>query len=121
VRYVFVDGNFYKIEVKDEKKDTKATAKGTWNYTSENPQDKSGKIDIKEDKGKYSGTITSAGGKDVELKDIVLKENSLTFSFEGTGGKQEVTVKIDSDSFDGTVKGSQGSFSIKAKRDPKSK
>jgi len=121
VRYVFVDGNFYKIEVKDEKKDAKATAKGTWNYTSENPQDKSGKIDIKEDKGKHSGTITSAGGKEVELKDTVLKENSLTFSFEGTGGKQEVTVKIDGDSFDGTVKGSQGSFSIKAKRDPKSK
>ncbi|GHM98653.1 amidohydrolase [Cytophagales bacterium WSM2-2] len=121
VRYVFVDGNIYKIEAKDEKKDAKAIAKGTWNYTSEHPTDKSGKIEIKEDKGKHSGTIASGSGSAVELKDVNLKDNSLTFSFEGSGGKQEVTVKIDGDNFDGTVKGSQGSFSIKAKRDPKSK
>ena len=129
VRYVFVDGNLYKMEAKETKKaDSKVLAKGNWSYTTENPQGTgTGKIVIKEENGSYSGTITSAStGKENELRNISVDGSSLSFSYDysmgGSSIKIDVTVKIDGDSFEGTMTAGQyGSFPIKATRDPKSK
>jgi hypothetical protein len=129
VRYVFVDGNIYKMESKEVKKsDGKVMAKGNWTYTTENPQGTgSGKVVIKEDNGNYSGTITSASSvKETELRNISIDGSSLSFSYDySIGGntlKIDVTVKIDGDNFEGTMTAGQyGSFPIKATRDPKSK
>ena len=129
VRYVFVDGNLFKMEAKETKKtDAKVVAKGNWSYTTENPQGTgTGKIVIKEDNGSYSGTITSAStGKENELRNISVDGSSLSFSYDyamgGNSLKIDVTVKIDGDSFEGTMTAGQyGSFPIKATRDPKSK
>jgi hypothetical protein len=129
VRYVFVDGNLYKMEAKETKKaDAKVVAKGNWSYTTQTPQGTgSGKIAISEDNGNYSGTITSAAtGVPTDLRNISVDGNTLSFSYDYSMGgntlKIEVSVKIDGDSFDGTLTaGTYGSFSIKATRDPKSK
>ncbi len=129
VRYVFVDGNLYKMEAKEVKKaDAKVVAKGNWNYTTETPQGTgSGKIVINENGGAYTGTITSAAtGVPTELRNISVDGNTLSFSYDYSMGgstlKIDVTVKIDGDSFDGTLTaGQHGSFSIKATREPKSK
>ncbi len=129
VRYVFVDGNIYKLEAKETKKpDGKVLAKGNWSYSTETPQGSGGgKIMVKEEKGNYSGTITpTSSGKETELKSVSLDGSSLSFSYDYNAGgnaiKIDVTVKIDGDSFEGTMTAGQyGSFPIKATRDPKSK
>jgi len=129
VRYVFVDGNLYKMEAKESKKaDAKVIAKGNWSYTTQTSQGTgSGKIVINENNGNYSGTITSAATNvPNELRNVTVDGNTLSFSYDYSMGgstlKIDVTVKIDGDSFDGTLTaGSHGSFSIKATRDPKSK
>ncbi len=127
VRYVFVDGNLYKMETKEaNKSDGKTSAKGTWSYTIETPQGGSGKIVIKDDNGSFSGTISDSTGKENELKNISLDGSSLSFSYEtnvgGNSIKVDVTVKIDGDSFEGNATaGKFGSYPIKASRDPKIK
>ncbi|MBS1980297.1 MAG: amidohydrolase family protein [Bacteroidetes bacterium] len=125
VQYVFVDGNMYKMDTKaPAKPDGKTVAKGTWNYTTERS---GGKIVIKDDNGSLSGTITSTIREgETELKDVSLDGSSLSFSYEfamgGNTGKVEVVVKIDGDTFEGTMSvGKFGSFPIKGTRDPKSK
>jgi hypothetical protein len=126
VRYVFVDGTLYKIEApKDAKKtDAKpAVARGTWTYTTKTSQGSGGgKIVIKEDNGTYSGKITPSAGKDADLKSVIVDGASLSFSYDSnSGGKVDVSVKIEGDSFDGKVSaGQDGNYSIKATRDPKS-
>ncbi|MGC4020566.1 MAG: amidohydrolase family protein [Cyclobacteriaceae bacterium] len=128
VKYVFVDGTLYKLEEKEEKKpDAKATAKGTWNYSSETSQGTAtGKLVIKEEKGSYSGTIiNSFNNKEVEIKNVKLDGNTLTFSFSyddsGNALTVDATVKIDKDSFEGTMSTNGETYPVKATRDPKSK
>lgn len=130
VRYVFVDGNVYKLDVKDatKKPDGKTVAKGIWAYSTETPQGSgTGKIVIKDSNGNFSGSITPAAtGKETELRSVALDGSSLSFSYDYSVGsnsiKIDVTVKIDGDSFDGTMTAGQfGNFPIKATRDPKSK
>lgn len=123
VRYVFVDGAPFKMDVKETKKsDGKVVAKGTWSYTTERS---SGKFTIKDEGGTLSGTITPAmTGKETELKSVTLDGNLLSFSYEidinGTSRKIETSVKIDGDSIEGTMTAGQfGSFPVKGSRDPK--
>jgi imidazolonepropionase-like amidohydrolase len=131
VRYVFVEGILYKMEVvKDTGKKNENGAKvapgGTWSYTTDTPQGAgTGKLIIKEDRGNYSGTITNSfSGKETEIKSVSLDGSSLTFSFTiDMGGNPmniSVNVSIDGDSFDGTMTvGTYGSFPIKGTKDPK--
>ena len=127
VRSVFVDGNIYKMETKDAKKaDDKVSAKGNWSYTTETSQGTyTGKVVIKEEKGKLSGTITnSASNQETPLSNVSLDGNYLTFSFPYDAGGDtltiEVAVTIDENTFEGTLTaGPNGSFPMKASRDPK--
>ncbi len=130
VRFVFVDGMLYTVEIKESKKSdggTKAIASGTWSYAAETSQGtNSGKVVIKDENGSYSGTITSSFSPDKErpLATISLDGNNLTFSYAiDAGGNKvnvEVTVTIDGDTFEGTMTAGQfGSFPIKATKDPR--
>jgi hypothetical protein len=126
VRYVFVDGTLYKMETKEAKKDDKVSAKGNWNYSTETPQGTAtGKLVIKEEKGNYSGTITNSfTGKEVEIKNVELDGNKLSFTFpyddSGNALTIEVAVEIDGNNFVGTMTaGPNGSFPVKATKDPK--
>lgn len=129
VRYVFVDGLMYKLDVKEEKKADKngkpADVGGTWSYTANTPQgSNTGKIKIKKDGDSYSGTISSSfADKDYEMKDIVVSGSSLTFyytaEFGGNSLKVEFSVTIDGNSFEGTMTaGNFGSFPVQGTKEP---
>jgi len=124
VRYVFVDGDVFTLESKPEKKsDGKANASGSWSYTVESPQGGSGKIVIKDDGGRLSGTITSMN-RESELQDVSLDGSTLTFSYTLDFGSNKINIQvsatIDGDTMEGNLTaGQMGSFPMKASRDPK--
>lgn len=132
VRYIFVEGNMYKLEVKETKEakkgdaTAKATAEGEWAITTETPQGKQeGKVSIKKDGTSYSGNVS--GGQiatPVKLDNIVLDGSALSYDFTLDVGGQAVTVSvsvtIDGDTFKGTSSVAEyGSFPTEGKRNPK--
>lgn len=126
VRYVFVDGVMFKLEVKEPaKSDGKTSAAGSWSYTVESPQSATGKLIIKDDGGKLSGTIiNSTYNVTNELQDVVLDGKKLSFSYVLEMGTNKINItgsaNIEGDSMEGTfTAGQMGSFPMKASRDPK--
>jgi hypothetical protein len=132
VRYVFVEGNMYKQEVKENKETKKgdATAKvdaaGDWTMITETPQGKQeGKLSIVKDGNALSGTIS--GGQfpqPVNLENIKLEGSALSFTFSfdagGTMVQVEVAVTLEGDTFKGTASvADYGSFPTEGKRNPK--
>ncbi|MBS1977981.1 MAG: amidohydrolase family protein [Bacteroidetes bacterium] len=129
VRYVFVDGVAYKMEVKETKKsdpNAKVEIEGSWSTVTQGPQGNSdGKVVFKKDGSGYSGTVS--GGRltsPVDLQSVSLDGNSLTYSYTVTFGsnsvKIDVEVSVEGDSFKGTTTaGRFGSSSIEGTRDPK--
>jgi imidazolonepropionase-like amidohydrolase len=129
LRYVFVDGQPYKLEVKEEKKADKSGAKveaqGNWSYSTETPQGtNTGKIKLKNTDGALTGSITSnMSDKETEIKNVTLDGNKLSFTFDFQMGSNtmaiEVNLTIDGTSFDGSMNvGSYGSFPMKGTKDP---
>lgn len=129
VRYVFADGNFYKMEVKETKKtdpNAKVEIQGSWSTTTDSPQGKStNKVTFKKDGNNYSGTIS--GGRlpnEVSLKSVTLEGNSLTYTYTlNFGGRSvdiEVSATVEGDTFKGNSNvGQFGSFKIEGAKDPK--
>jgi imidazolonepropionase-like amidohydrolase len=129
VRYVFVDGVMYKMDTKDVKKsdsNSKAEIEGTWSTVTQTPQgNNEGKVTFKKEGGGYKGTVS--GGRlssPVDMTDVSLDGNKLTYSysisFGGNSVKVEVDVTLDGDSFKGNASvGQRGSFSIEGTKDPK--
>jgi len=131
VRYVFVDGVMYKMDVKETPKKTdgataKAEIEGSWSTITQSPQGNTdGKLVFKIEGTNYSGTMSSARMPvPVELKDINLDGTTLSFNyivnFGGNSIKVEVEVSIDGDSLKGTSSvGTFGSFPTEGTKDPK--
>lgn len=129
VRYVFVDGAMYKMEVKETKKsdpNAKVEIEGSWTTVTQSPQgNNEAKVVFKKEGSGYSGTV--AGGRlpnPVELKDITLEGNALSYNYTVTFGtnsiKIEVEVTVEGDTFKGSsTSGRFGSSSIEGTRDPK--
>jgi Amidohydrolase family len=129
VRYVFVDGMMYKMEVKEVKKsdsNAKVEIEGTWSTITQNPQGNTdGKVVFKKDGSSYTGIVS--GGRlpaPVDLKDVSLEGNTLTYSYSITFGgnavKVEVEATVDGDSFKGNASvGQFGSFPIEGTKNPK--
>jgi hypothetical protein len=129
VKYVFVDGVLNKLEVKETKKTDGAVAasiEGTWSSQTQSPQGNTdGKWTFKKDGNNYSGTVS--GGRlpaPVDMKDVSLEGNSLTFNYTLSFGanviKVDVEVTFEGDSFKGTsTVGSFGSFPTEGTKDPK--
>ena len=129
VRYVFVDGVMYKMDIKETKKsdpNAKVEIEGTWSTVSETQQGKvEGKLTIKKDGSNYSGKVS--GGRlpsPVDLSDVSLDGNVLTFKYSMTFGANTFTitgeVTVDGDSFKGSVTAGQNRVTpIEGTRDPK--
>jgi Amidohydrolase family len=108
VKYVFVDGDKYDYEIKeDKKKDGKATDDasaetsndpivGTWTWTMTTPGgDQEGKMIIKLEDGKYTGLLTSDDGSpDNDLENVNFREGTLSFEFAIDAGGQSAEVVV---------------------------
>jgi imidazolonepropionase-like amidohydrolase len=129
VRYVFVDGVMYKMDVKEAKKsdpNAKVEIEGSWSTVTQNPQGNTeGKVTFKKEGSGYTGTVS--GGRlsaPVDTNEVSLDGNKLTYSytlnFGGNSIKVEVEVTVDGDSFKGNVSlGQRGNFPIEGTKNPK--
>ena len=129
VRYVFVDGVLYKMEVKDAKKvdaNAKVDIEGSWSTVTQSPQgNNEGKWIFKKDGSGYTGTVS--GGRlpaPVDMNDLNVDGNSVTFNYSLTSGtntiKVDIEVSIDGDTLKGTASvGQFGSFPVEGTKDPK--
>ena len=136
VRYVFVDGVMYKLEVKEEnlpagqagKSDpnAKVEIEGSWSTVTQTPQGSNdGKVTFKKDGSGYKGTIS--GGRmpaPADLTSVTLEGNKLSYSyslsFGGNSIKVDVEATVEGDSFKGNASiGLRGSFSIEGTKNPK--
>ncbi len=98
-------------------------AAGTWTYTVESPQGGGGKLLIKKDGDKYSGTITSTrSNKETALSSVTVNGNEINISYEVSfgGNTMNFTIKgtIKEDELNGNMSvGQFGTFPINAKRE----
>jgi imidazolonepropionase-like amidohydrolase len=136
VRYVFVDGDMYEFEVKEEKKKEKkdgdepvgdaASIAGTWSFSVETPGgNQTGYFKLEESDDGWSGVIGSDGDDDEdELSNISFDEGKLTFNFvtdmDGNAITIEVDLDVDGTDYEGEVSvGPMGAFPITgSKRSP---
>ena len=112
----------------DDKKAADPT--GTWKCEYEiGEQKRTSTLMIKKDGGKLAGTMSWPDQKAEKLKDLKLKDGTLTFSAERKIMDNELTVEykltIDGDNLKGNgaaeIGGEKREFDIKAKREKKDK
>ena len=103
---------------------------GTWNCEYEiGGQTRSSTLTIKKDENKVAGTMSWPDQKDEPLKDVKLKEGTLTFSavrkLMGNEITVEYTLTIDGDKFKGKaaaeIGGQKQEFEINGKKEKKDK
>lgn len=132
VRYVFVEGNPYKQEVKDTKEvkkgeaGSKVSVDGEWTIVTETPQgSQESKLILKQEGETVTGTIGGGSfAETVKIENGKLDGKSLTFkftvNFSGTMLNIEVAGTVDGDKFSGTSTVAEfGSFPTEGKRNPK--
>ena len=110
--------------------DEKADPVGTWQCEYEiGAQKRTSTLTIKKDGDKLAGTMTWPEQKDEKLKDVKLKDNTLTFSavrkFMGNEIPIEYKLTIDGDKLKGKgaaeIGGEKREFDIEGKREKKDK
>jgi outer membrane receptor protein involved in Fe transport len=100
-------------------------AEGTWSYTIDSPQAGAGKIVIKKEGDKYTGTITNnRNNKETPLSTVTVNGNEINIGYEVSfnGNTMPVTIKgtIKGDELNGTTSvGQFGTFPINGKREKK--
>jgi hypothetical protein len=102
---------------------------GTWNCEYEIGMKLTATLMIKMDGDKFSGTMSWPDQKDEKLKDVKLKDGTLTFSvvrkFMNKEYPLDFTLKIDGDKFTGNAAavfgGNKQEFDIEGKREKKGK
>jgi hypothetical protein len=111
-------------------RDEKADPVGTWKCEYEiGEQKRTSTLTIKKDGDKLAGTMNWPDQKDEKLKDLKLKDGTLTFSavrkVMGNEIKVEYTLKIDGDKLKGKgaaeFGGQKQEFEINGKREKKDK
>ena len=128
VRYVFVDGQFYKIEVKESKPadpNVKFIVEGEWTVTTETPQGKTNvTLTIKKEGNNLIGTVS--GGQlpqAVKLDQVDVEGTVLKFTYTITQGteviKTSVEAKVEGTTFKGNASIGAGSFPVEGKKIPK--
>ena len=97
-------------------------AEGNWTYTIESPQGGGGILKITKTGEAYSGVIiNSRNNREVVLKNVIVKGNELSFSYENNFGGNTMEVSgtgiISGDQLVGTMTiGQLGTFPMNAKR-----
>ena len=107
----------------------KADPVGTWKCEYEISGKRTCELTIKKDGDKFVGVMNWPDQKDEKLKDVKLKDNTLTFSavrkFMGSEFPLDFTLTIKGDTFKGKAaseaKGTKQEFDIEGKREMKSK
>ena len=106
IRYMFVDGDKYDLEIKEKKEGGKgngaapsgdvAAVVGSWTYSFETPQgETTGKMIIKNEGGNLTGTMTSGDGSgDVDMQDVTFINGTLTFAISRDAGGQSIELVI---------------------------
>jgi hypothetical protein len=103
---------------------------GTWKCEYEiGGQQRTATLTIKKDGDNLTGTMSWPDQKDAKLKDVKLKDDTLTFSnvrkFMNNEFPLDYTLKIDGDKFKGKVAaefgGNKQEFDIEGKREKKDK
>lgn len=126
VRYVFVDGTLYKMDIMDAKKTDVKDLSGSWLMSADTPGGKSeSTLELTKDGDTYKGKVS--GGRLPEPKDLETVEvngDNLKFSYHVTidGNALHITVdvKVDKDTMKGTVTADPfGTFPIEGKKNPK--
>ncbi len=129
VRYVFVDGTMFKLELKETKKgdpNAKVDIEGSWTTTVESPQGKmESKLNFAKDGSSFKGTVS--GGmmpSAINLENITLEGNALSFRYTLSMGGQSIEVQVDLTVEGETAKGtasvaSFGSMPMEGTKDPK--
>jgi hypothetical protein len=130
VRYVFVDGAMYKMDVKEPKKgdpNAKVDVDGTWSTVTESQQGgrMEGKLTFKKEGSGYSGKVS--GGRlpsPIDMTEVTLDGDALTFKYTMTFGTNTFTVvgevTVEGDSFKGTLSfGGNRTAPIEGTKDPK--
>jgi outer membrane receptor protein involved in Fe transport len=98
-------------------------AEGTWTYTIESPQGGAGKLILKKEGEKYTGTnINSRLNRETPLTSVTLTGNEIVIVYEVSfnGNTMPVNIKgtINGDALNGTMSvGQFGSFPINGKKD----
>jgi len=76
---------------------------GKWNYTVDAPDmTYKGVMVLSEEDGEFSGTMTSQG-VEIQLKDVEVEDNEITFSMNVQGFVCKVNGTFDGDKMKGTV------------------
>lgn len=108
--------------------DDKADPVGTWKCEYEiGDQKRTSELTIKKDGDKFTGTMSWPDQKDEKLKDVNLKDGTLTFSavrkFQGNEIAIDYSFKVDGDKLKGKgeadIGGQKQSFDINGKREKK--
>lgn len=107
-------------------RDEKANPVGTWKCEYDiGGQKRTSELTIKKDGDKLTGTMSWADQKDEKLKDVKLKDGTLSFSavrnFQGNEIAIEYKLKVDGDKLKGTGEaefgGQKQEFDIEGKRE----
>lgn len=108
--------------------DDKADPVGTWKCDYEiGDQKRTAELTIKKDGDKITGTMSWPDQKDEKLKDVKLKDGTLTFSavrkFQGNEIPLDFTFKVNGDKIEGKASadfgGQKQEFDINGKREKK--
>ncbi|GIV57312.1 MAG: amidohydrolase [Rhodothermaceae bacterium] len=109
IKYVFVDGVKYEYDTKakPKKNGEAANPAGTWSYTITSPMGEfDGTLTLEGTPGNLRGTLSSSQNPGaLELRDVTLDGNELSFSFEAPGmpGTLTVVAVITGDAMEGTI------------------
>lgn len=129
VRYVFVDGDMFKLEVKETRKgdaSAKVELEGSWSTSVESPQGKlDNKLTFTKDGNGHKGNIS--GGmmpSQIELQSVSLDGKSLSFKYTFSVGGQSLEVVVEATLEGDTMKGTAsvagyGSMPLEGTKDPK--
>jgi hypothetical protein len=107
-------------------REEKADPVGTWKCEYDiGGQKRTSELTIKKDGDKFTGTMSWADQKDEKLKDVKLKDNTLTFSavrkFQGNEIAIDYSLKVDGDKLTGKgaaeFGGNKQEFEMSGKRD----
>lgn len=127
VRYVMIEGKLFEYEDKPIKKADPEKAKkvaGTWNYKLESPEGPvSGNIELKNDNGTLSGTITNTmTNEESSLREVILTDDKLSFSFDITVQGQRMNIlgvlTIDGDNLEGTFSSEGEEYEVTGTKNP---
>lgn len=136
IKHVVADGYVFDYETKPKKAangnnngNTSGGVSGTWEYVSDTPAGSSGgKMMISNEGTGYEGTISydnpAGGGKaESSMKNIVVQNGKMSFSFDVAAGGMNITVSVSGDITDDKFTGNMslaefGSYPLTATKKP---